>query len=161
MPAQRGPGEGAHRRGLGSLRPRTSWPGARRRSRWLSRPWEGPTPTVSGRPARAGILEPEGKRAKAVGCTWALQNHEISAFRSRNREVTLTCRPAKARGITKRRAPQDLRRFLGAAGKWLEAGMGAGAGSRAGLGGARAASLENPARRRGIPGTREPPGQGS
>lgn len=31
----------------------------------------------------------------------------------------------------------------------------------AGLGGARTASLENPARRRGVPGTREPPGQGS
>ena len=91
-------------------------------------------PTVSGRPGSAGILEPEGKRAKAVGCTWALQNHHISAFRSRNQEVTLTCRPAKARGITKRSALEDPRPFLGAAGRGREARMGAGAGSRAGLG---------------------------
>jgi len=75
-----------------------------------------------------------GKRAKAVGCTWALQNHDISAFRSRNQEVTLTCRPAKARGISKRSALEDPRPFLGAAGKRREARMGAGAGSRARLG---------------------------
>lgn len=32
-----------------------------------------------------------------MGHTWVFQNHEASAFRSLNQEVTLAGRPAKAR----------------------------------------------------------------
>ena len=82
----------------------------------------------------AGILDPEGKEAKAVGRTWVLQNHEASASRSLDQEVTLAGRPAKARGATKRSAPKAPRPFPRAAGRGREAGMDAGAGGRVGRG---------------------------
>lgn len=58
--------------------------------------------------------------------------------------MTLTCRPAKARGITRRRAPEDLRPFLGAAGKRLEADGALELGAGQVPAGVFAASPENP-----------------
>lgn len=89
---------------------------------------------VSGRPGAQGSWNPRAG-AKAVGLHLGFAEPRDLGFRSRNQEVTLTCRPAKARGITRRRAPEDLRPFLRAAGKRLEAGTGRWAGSRAGWAG--------------------------